>query len=54
MARRMMECVCFLLPSRPIEQPTWRRKALFYPLGWMVVLVQLVFDPLNTLCWYAD
>lgn len=37
-----------------IEQPTWRRKALFYSLGWMVVLVQLVFDPLNTLCWYAD
>jgi hypothetical protein len=37
-----------------IKQPTWRRKALFYSLGWVLVLVQLVFDPLNTLCWYAD
>jgi len=37
-----------------VKQQTWRRKAVYYSLGWVVVLIQLVLDPLSTLCWYAD
>jgi len=37
-----------------IKQQAWRRRAMFYSLGWVLVLLQILFDPLDTLCWYAD
>ena len=32
----------------------WRRPTALFLIGWGLIVVQVILDPFQTMCWYAD
>ena len=43
-----------LLGLQLLRKKPWRRPTGAFLFGWILILVQFILDPFQTMCWYLD